>query len=89
MSKRPKKLKAMSPHEARTNDEICSLQSDNYSTAEGWLMIDGNRVTICQQRDGERAASMASFSRGAFKRMLDWYLRPQKRTDTSTGEPRV
>ena len=75
-----KKLKPMSPHEARNLKDICSLNSDNYNTAEGWILIDGNQVTLAKQCAGESSQGSITFSRAAFKRMLDWYLRPQGRS---------
>jgi hypothetical protein len=80
LKKKSKALKPMSPHEARAFKDICTLQSDNYSTAEGWLMIDGSEVVLCKQRAGEPAVASVKLTRGAFKRMIDWYLRPQERT---------
>lgn len=74
------KLKPMSPHQARTLNEICSLKSDNYGGAEGWIMIDGPDVILKQQRSGEQPDGGVKFSRGAFKRMIDWYLREQQRS---------
>lgn len=79
MKKKAKTLQPMSPHEARMLGEICSLESDNYSTSEGWIMIDGPEVTLSKQRIGEERTGKVTFSRAAFKRMIDWYLRPQQR----------
>lgn len=77
--KTKRKLKPMTPHEARGFEEICSLQSDNYGGSEGWIMIDGNQVVLCQQRPGENSTGTVHLSRGAFMRMVNWYLRPQER----------
>ena len=86
--KQPKKLRPMTPHEARDFKDICSLQSDNYATAEGWIMIDGSEVVLCKQRAGESAFASVKLTRGAFKRMIDWYLRPQERSaDNGPAEP--
>jgi hypothetical protein len=74
-----KKLKPMTPHEARTIDEICSLRRDNISTPHGWILIDGDRVSLAQQQAGHEAEGTITLPRAEFKRMIDWYLRPQER----------
>jgi hypothetical protein len=86
--KKPKKLKPMSPHEARTDAEMGALETDNYNTAEGWiLLMDHGKVVLYQQRTGEASTGRVEFTRAAFKRMIDWYLRPQDRSgDSATGD---
>jgi hypothetical protein len=81
-----KKLKPMSPYEARIHKDICSLQSDNYNTAEGWILIDGDQITLAKQRAGEESKGSVTLSRAAFKRMIDWYLRPQDRSSDNGPE---
>ena len=69
----------MTPRQAVTFKDICKLQSDNRDTAEGWIIIDGCQVTLCNRKRGELSTGQVTFSRRAFHALIDWYLRDQKR----------
>lgn len=71
------KKSQLSPHEARTDKQICSLRSDNVDAPEGWMMIDEGVVTLCNQRSGEHSTGTVQFTRRSFKKFADWYLKPQ------------
>lgn len=72
--------KELSPRDAKSLDEICSLQTDNCSTKDAWIIItDGDHVTIQMQRNGESSTGAINIKKSNFNRLIDWYNRPQKK----------
>lgn len=69
----------MTPRQAKTFKQICQLQTDNKDTKEGWIIIDGGNVSLCNQRRGESATGDVKFSRRAFNALIDWYNRDQRK----------
>lgn len=71
----------MTPRKAVYPRDIYGLRSDNHSTKQGWIALDGGEVTICAQRPGELprgSTGTVSLSRRDFNALVDWYNRPQK-----------
>lgn len=75
-----KKSKKLSPKEAKTIKEVCSLETDNYSTKDFWIMVDpcNKDVTIMNQRVGESATQKISIHKKDFNKLIEWYLKDQK-----------
>ena len=65
------------PRTETTHRQICQLQSDNHTTKEGWILLDGAHVVLAQQRHGEAPTGSVYFSRRAFHALIDWYNRDQ------------
>lgn len=64
----------MTPREAKTFDDICSLPRDNVSTDEHWIIINGeNDVCISTQRNGEPRTESVHLPRETFEAFIDWY----------------
>ena len=79
-------MKKLAPKDARTTKRIRSLRSDNYSTRDGWILLDGGtHISIAQQRQGEGPKGHVSIPRTQFNRMVEWYLKEQATTDKSSG----
>ncbi len=68
---------SISPMEARTEVEVCDLQTDNVESAEHWMQINGVDVQIVAQRRGEAATSEIRISRSIFNRFMRWYTKQQ------------
>ena len=77
------KTKTLSPRQARTWDQLCSLRRDNSSWGDWWILTDGLNVAIYQQKPGETSTQEISIPIGTFNRLIDWYQRPQK----TVGQP--
>ena len=73
-----RKPKMLAPKDAVTLDELCSLRTDHKDLANYWILADGDKVTLCQQRTGERPKASVSVPRADFNRLIAWYLRPQR-----------
>ena len=74
----------LTPIEARTFKQICSLPRDNLDTSGHWIQLDVGEVTIAKQKGGEAAKVMLTVPRAQFDRMVRWYMtgslrRPKKR----------
>lgn len=72
------KQKTLSPQKARTSKQICSLQTDNHDTKNAWIMLNGSRISICEQKVGESSTAAVKISRRDFDAFVRWYLKPQK-----------
>lgn len=72
------KQKLLAPAHAKTLDEVCSLRADNFNIPSGWILTDGDRVTIARQRNSEPSTDSVTFSRKEFNRLVSWYFRPQR-----------
>lgn len=74
------KKKPLSPMNARTLNELCSLQRDNWAYGDFWIMVDGNEVVLAAQKHGESATGSVSIPRRHFKELVQWYMRDQERS---------
>jgi hypothetical protein len=70
--------KTMSPKQARTDEQVCSLNRDNQTFGDYWIIGGGDNVYIACQPEGCPAESNISIPRDVFIRMVNWYQRPQK-----------
>lgn len=69
----------MRPYDAKSTDDVCDgLRSDNFSSGDVWIVVDGYRVTIAEQRVGDPPTQRVSLSRDAFNALIDWYMCQQK-----------
>jgi hypothetical protein len=85
MKKKVRALKPMSPHQARTLKDICTLKRDNISGRKSWILLDGTNVVICQQEPGEEAKGTVHLTRSDFVKLTAWYFRPQTRRSRPNG----
>lgn len=72
------KQKLLAPAHAKNIDEVCSLRTDNFNIPSGWILTDGDQVTIARQKGGEPSTDSVSFTRKEFNRLMSWYFRPQR-----------
>lgn len=69
----------MRPYNCKTFEDVCSLRRDNKDAGGFWIMTDGNVVTICQQKFGERSTATVNVPRKDFNRLVAWYMSEQER----------
>jgi hypothetical protein len=68
-----------SPRTARMKpDEQLRLRSTTRDVKAGWILVDGERVTLCNQATGEHPTGKVHFTRREFNALVDWYGREQK-----------
>lgn len=70
--------KKFSPQTATTFSKICSLDTDNHSTKNYWIIIDEVSVTLAEQQSGKPANTSISITRKDFNKLIEWYQTPQK-----------
>lgn len=69
----------LAPAHVRSMAEVCALQTDNADTRDGWIILNGpNEVVLKNQKMGEDATGSVTYSRRAFARLAQWFLRPQR-----------
>lgn len=68
------KSRRLKPIDARTVNQLCSLQRDNLDFKGFWILTDGNEITICQQKTGETPKATISIPKAVFDRMARWYV---------------
>jgi hypothetical protein len=71
-------VKKMSPKECKTFEEVCRLNSDNFSTDNNWIMINEGTVTLTAQKLGFQPIASITIERRKFNNLIRWYLRKQK-----------
>jgi len=67
------------PRDAKTEEDVCRLQADNYPSDPnrlGSILIDGPTVRLYGWVDGGKVVSV-SMPRKDFIRIVDWYQRDQ------------
>lgn len=70
--------RSCAPMDARSFDEVCSLRTDNHDCKSGWIIVDGNSVSLSTQVSGEYPTGSVTFKRADFNRLIRWYTKPQK-----------
>jgi len=70
--------KKLSPRNAKTENELCSLQSDNKSVKDYWIMIEGAKISIAKQTLGSEADWCFSIPKRQFNALIDWYNKEQE-----------
>lgn len=58
---------------------LAELRTDHKEIGDYWILTDGWRVSMVQQKTGESPTQKVTIPRAEFNRMIDWYLRDQKR----------
>jgi hypothetical protein len=71
-------MKKISPKEAKTFDQICMLQTDGWDTKNSWICLGEETVTICLQKNYQKATDSVTLDRKEFERLANWYFRPQR-----------
>ncbi len=66
--------------ECSTIDQICELRYDNRTHKDCWILSDGYRVTIAEQRVGESPTQSITIPRKTFNKLIEFYTRQQRRT---------
>lgn len=67
----------MRPYNCKTFEEVCALRRDNKGTGDFWMITDGNIVTICAQKFGEKSTAEVNVPRAEFNRLVSWYMSEQ------------
>lgn len=70
--------KKISPRQARTEKQVCSLRRDNKTADDFWMLIDGRDVTIVHQQQGTSPRASITIPRATFNRLVRWYTTPQE-----------
>ena len=70
----------MRPYDCKTNKQVCAQRSDNTSAGDFWILTDGCEVSLAAQKVGEPASEMISIPRAQFNKLIDWYMRDQKKS---------
>ena len=74
-----RQIKMMRPYDAKNLDKVCTLRRDNFDTNDCWILTDGHRVTIAEQKVGEAATQSITLPRATFNKLIAWYMREQKK----------
>jgi hypothetical protein len=74
--KKPKTT--LRPYDATTLRAVCRLQRDNKSFGDFYIMTDGITVWLGEQKFKEPSRQTVAIPRAKFKRLVDWYLAPQR-----------
>lgn len=68
----------MRGYDAKNESDLLKLRRDNWQTENGWLLANGNTVTIAEQKNGQPFVSQTTIPREEFNRLIRGYLRNQK-----------
>ena len=71
-------MKKLAPMNARTFEQVCSLNRDNTESGDFWLMAGPDEITITKQRMGEAVEQSITVDRSDFLKLVRWYMRDQK-----------
>jgi hypothetical protein len=66
-------MKKLSPRNAKTLGQFCSLKRDNFGTRESWILSEENTVTLCNQKKGESNTAQITIKKSHFNKLIDWY----------------
>lgn len=67
----------MRPYDVTGDRTIGRLQRDNKTIADFWMLTDGYRVSMHEQKPGASPTQSISMSRRKFNAFIDWYIRNQ------------
>ena len=68
----------LSPREAKTNTQLCSLKMDNLSYKHFWFLVQEKTVTLAKQTTGEQLEHIVEIPKSLFNKMVDWYNAKQE-----------
>lgn len=71
-------MKKLSPRNAKTLNEICSLRTDHHDLKHSWILTDGVNVTITKQDVGCLSTESVTLPRREFNLLIDWYVKEQQ-----------
>lgn len=64
--------------QAKTFDQVCSLQTDHKDLKNFWMLTDSQHITIANQKTGEKCKQSIDMPKVDFDRFVVWYTRQQK-----------
>lgn len=68
----------MRPYDMNGDEENDSgITDDNKSLGDFWMITDGFRVTLAEQKEGEAPTQYITIPRATFNKFIDWYMRDQ------------
>ena len=68
----------MRPYDARSEKDCCyRLANSSVDTPSYWMLTDGYRVSLAEQKNGEAPKQHICFKRATFNRFIDWYMKNQ------------
>ena len=76
----------MTPRQAKTFNQICTLQADKTETQNSWLMLEEDVVYLTNQKSGEPPTGEVEISRKDFEKFIAWYDRDQKPLKRKVGQ---
>jgi hypothetical protein len=68
----------LSPRNAKTFKQLCSLRTDNTQSKTSWILLDVGTVHIHNQKNGENSTGEVTLTRREFNQFVDWYNGQQK-----------
>lgn len=68
----------LSPKEARTYEQLCSLRATLWNCKWGWILTADGEITIQHQPRGEPRIQEITIPKRVFDKMVEWYLKPQR-----------
>jgi hypothetical protein len=76
------------PYDAKwQDDKPLPLRRDNFEFGDCWILTDGARVTMAEQKMGESPRQTITLPRETFNKLIDFYMRDQKPRLPEKGEP--
>jgi hypothetical protein len=68
----------MKPYDAKGERRAIKLKRSVRSFGGFWILTDGYRVSVSQQKTGEAPTQHICISRARFNQLIDWYLKDQR-----------
>lgn len=67
----------MKPYDATGDRNVTKLKRSHRSFGNHWILTDGYRVSLSEQKIGEAEKQHITMSRARFNQLIDWYLKDQ------------
>lgn len=68
----------LAPIDCKTERELLSLETDNYSSGKWWILTDSFEVSLTEQKNGESPTRSIEIPKAKFDALIQWYLRKQE-----------
>lgn len=67
-------VKKMKPIDARSFQQICSLPIDCRESGDFWMQLEEDKVSIVQQKKGNKPMQEIDIPREIFDELCKWYV---------------
>ncbi len=71
-------MKTKRPIDCGNEDQVCELQTSLHTLKNFWILTEGYRVSLYEQKSSESPTQHITIPKRQFDALVEWYMREQE-----------